>query len=462
MFADFESKPEPSMTDRSCLCVVLAAGEGTRMKSERSKVLHAIGGLPMVGHVVNAAKEVGGEIALVTGHGGDQVDAAVKPLAPQAEFFRQQDRLGTAHAVLTAREAIERGYDDVLVVFGDAPLVEPSVLRSARGSLAAGADVVVIGFRTPEPTGYGRLIEENGRIVAIREERDCSDEERHITYCNGGLMAISGEHAIALLDRVGNDNAKREYYLTDIVEIAHEDGLVVVAVEAPFESVLGINNRAELAAAERIWQQRRRRSMMMSGVTLVDPESVHFSHDTEIGQDTLIEPNVYFGTGVRIADGVTIHAFSHLAGATIAEGAEIGPFARLRPGAKLGESTKVGNFCEVKNADVASGAKINHLTYVGDAVIGARANLGAGTITCNYDGFGKHLTQIGAGAFIGSNSALVAPVKIGAGAYVASGSTITDNVPDDALAFGRARQETKEGRAKVLREQLSAQKARDK
>lgn len=450
------------MTDRSCLCVVLAAGEGTRMKSERPKVLHAVAGLPMVGHVINAAKEAGGEIALVTGHGGDQVDAAVKPLAPQAEFFRQQDQLGTAHAVLAAREAIAQGYDDLLVVFGDAPLVEPSVLRSARGGLAAGADVVIVGFRTPEPTGYGRLIEKDGRIVAIREERDCSDEEKQITYCNGGLMAISGEHALALLDRIGNDNAKHEYYLTDIVGIAHEDGLVVVAVEAPFHSVLGINNRAELAAAERIWQQRRRRMVMLSGVTLVDPETVHFSHDTEIGSNSLVEPNVVFGPGVRIAAGVTIRAFSHLTGASVAEGAEIGPFARLRPGAKLGESTKVGNFCEVKNADVAAGAKINHLTYVGDAVVGSRANLGAGTITCNYDGFGKHLTQIGAGAFIGSNSSLVAPVKVGAGAYVASGSTITDNVPDDALAFGRARQETKEGRAKVLREQQSAPKAQTK
>ena len=358
------------------------------------------------------------------------------------------------------RAAIERGYDDVLVVFGDAPLVDPSVLRSARSGLAAGADVVVVGFRTAEPTGYGRLIEADGRLTAIREERDSSEEEKLINYCNGGLMAISGQHAMSLLDRIGNDNAKHEYYLTDIVEIANGDGLVVVAVEAPFESVLGINNKAELAAAEAIWQQRRRRAAMLSGVTLVAPETVFFSHDTEIGADTLVEPNVVFGTNVRIAGGVTIHAFSHIAGATIAEGAEIGPFARLRPGAKLGEASKVGNFCEVKNADIASGAKINHLTYVGDAVVGARANLGAGTITCNYDGFAKHLTQIGAGAFIGSNSSLVAPVKIGADAYVASGSVITSNVPDDALAIGRSRQETKVGRAEVLRRKLAAQKGK--
>ncbi|MBO6901829.1 MAG: bifunctional UDP-N-acetylglucosamine diphosphorylase/glucosamine-1-phosphate N-acetyltransferase GlmU [Rhizobiaceae bacterium] len=446
-------------TDRSCLCVVLAAGEGTRMKSALPKVLHPIGGLPMVGHVINAAKQVGSEIAAVTGSGGDEVDAAIEKLAPQTEYFRQQDRLGTGHAVLTARAAIERGYDDILVVFGDAPLVDPSVLRSARGGLAAGADVVVVGFRTPEPTGYGRLIETDGRLAAIREECDCSDEEKLITYCNGGLMAISGERAIELLDQIGNDNAKREYYLTDIVEIANGDGLVVVAVEAPFESVLGINNKAELAAAEHIWQQRRRRAAMLSGVTLLAPETVFFSHDTEIGADTVVEQNVVFGPHVRIAAGVTIRAFSHIAGATIAEGAEVGPFARLRPGAKLGEASKVGNFCEVKNADVASGAKINHLTYVGDAVVGARANLGAGTITCNYDGFSKHLTQIGAGAFIGSNSSLVAPVKIGADAYVASGSVITSNVPDDALAIGRSRQENKEGRAEMLRRRHSSQKA---
>lgn len=430
------------------------------MKSALPKVLHPIGGLPMVGHVINAAKEVGSEIAAVTGSGGDEVDSAIRKLVPQAEFFRQHDRLGTGHAVLTARAAIERGYDDILVVFGDAPLVDPSVLRSARSGLAAGADVVVVGFRTAEPTGYGRLIEAEGRLTAIREERDSSEEEKLINYCNGGLMAISGQHAMSLLDRIGNDNAKHEYYLTDIVEIANGDGLVVVAVEAPFESVLGINNKAELAAAEQIWQQRRRRAAMLSGVTLVAPETVFFSHDTEIGADTLVEPNVVFGTNVRIAGGVTIHAFSHIAGATIAEGAEIGPFARLRPGAKLGEASKVGNFCEVKNADIASGAKINHLTYVGDAVVGARANLGAGTITCNYDGFAKHLTQIGAGAFVGSNSSLVAPVKIGADAYVASGSVITSNVPDDALAIGRSRQETKVGRAEVLRRKLAAQKGK--
>lgn len=446
-------------TDRSCLCVVLAAGEGTRMKSALPKVLHTIGGLPMVGHVINAAREVGSEIAMVTGSGGEKVDAAVAKLMPDARFFRQQDRLGTGHAVLTARAAIEDGYDDVLVVFGDTPLVDPGVLRSARSGLAAGADVVVVGFRTGEPTGYGRLIETGGRLAAIREERDCSDEEKLISYCNGGLMAISGERALSLLDRIGNDNAKHEYYLTDIVEIANDDGLVVVAVEAPFESVLGINNRAELAAAEAIWQQRRRRGVMLSGVTLIAPETVYFSHDTDIGADTVVEPNVVFGPNVRIAGGATIRAFSHITGATIAEGAEIGPFARLRPGAKLGEASKVGNFCEVKNADIASGAKINHLSYVGDAVVGARANLGAGTITCNYDGFSKHLTQIGSGAFIGSNTSLVAPVKIGNDAYVASGTVVTSNVPDDALAIGRSRQENKEGRAEMLRRRLAAHKS---
>ena len=447
------------MTERSCLCVVLAAGEGTRMKSALPKVLHPIAGLPMVVHVVRAALAAGGDIALVAGNGADKVKAAVAPHAPGVAIFEQAQRLGTAHAVLQAREAIARGYDDLLVVFGDTPLIEAQAPSAARARLAAGAHVVVIGFRTNAPTGYGRLIERDGRLVAIREERDCSDEEKQITFCNGGLMAISGEHALKLLDAVGNDNAKGEFYMTDVVAIAHEAGLTVVATEASYDNVLGINNRAELAQAEKLWQQRRRREMMLSGVTLLDPDSVYFAHDTKIGPDTIVEPGVFFGPGVRVDSGAVIHAFSHLEGATVASGASVGPFARLRPGADLAENAKVGNFCEVKQARLDAGAKVNHLTYVGDAVIGAKANIGAGTITCNYDGFSKHLTEIGAGAFIGSNSALVAPVRIGAGAYVSSGSTITADVPPDALAFGRARQINKEGKGKELRDRLAAVKA---
>jgi len=432
------------------------------MKSALPKVLHPIAGLPMVVHVARAALGAGGgDIALVTGRGSDAVRKALDPYLPGAEAYEQAERLGTAHAVLAAKPAIARGYDDVLVLFGDTPLVEADALRAARAELAAGAHVAVMGFRTEQPAGYGRLIEDGGRLVAIREDRDCSDEERHINYCNGGIMAISGAHALDLLCKVGNANAKGEYYLTDIVAIAHAAGLKVVATEASEDNVLGINNRAELAAAEAIWQRRARLKAMLAGVSLLDPNSVYFSHDTEIGPDTVVEPNVWFGPGVKIEGGAVIHAFSHIEGATVAAGAQVGPFARLRPGADIAEKAKVGNFCEVKNARVEPGAKVNHLTYIGDAFIGADANIGAGTITCNYDGYGKHRTEIGAGAFIGSNSALVAPVTIGDGAYVASGSVITENVPGDAIAFGRARQVTKEGRGKILRERLlAARKAR--
>jgi bifunctional UDP-N-acetylglucosamine pyrophosphorylase/glucosamine-1-phosphate N-acetyltransferase len=336
-------------------------------------------------------------------------------------------------------------------MFGDAPLIEADALEAARGGLADGADVVIVGFRTAAPAGYGRLIEEGGRLVAIREDRDATQEEKRIGYCNGGVMAISGKQALSLLDRIGNDNANGEYYLTDIVAVAVASGLRVVATEASAESVLGINNRAELAEAEAIWQRRRRRAVMLSGVTLVAPDTVHFSHDTEIGADTVVEPNVWFGPGVKVAAGVTIHAFSHIEGASIAAGAEVGPFARLRPGADLAEKAKVGNFVEVKKARIEKGAKVSHLTYIGDARIGEGANIGAGTITCNYDGYSKFFTDIGPHAFVGSNSSLVAPVSIGTGAYVASGSVITEDVPEDALAFGRARQKTLPGKGRELR-----------
>lgn len=444
------------MTKRTCLSIILAAGEGTRMKSALPKVLHKIAGLPMVAHVARAAQSAGGEIALVIGHGAEQVRAAAQSFAPGAETFVQEKRLGTAHALLAARDAITKGRDDVLVMFGDTPLLEPEALLKARAELEKGAAVVVVGFRTADPTGYGRLIEENGVLVAIREEKDCTEAEKKIAFCNGGLMGVAGEHALALLDAVGNGNAKGEYYLTDIVEIARKRGLRVVATEASFENALGINNRAELAEAEAIWQRRRRRAAMLAGVTLIAPETVYFSHDTEIGAETIVEPNVFFGPGVRIAGGATIHSFSHIEGATIAAGAEVGPFARLRPGADLGDKAKVGNFCEVKKARIEPGAKVNHLTYIGDARVGAGANIGAGTITCNYDGYAKFFTDIGAGAFIGSNSSLVAPISIGERAYVASGSVITESVPDDALAFGRARQKTLPDKARELRERRAS------
>jgi bifunctional UDP-N-acetylglucosamine pyrophosphorylase/glucosamine-1-phosphate N-acetyltransferase len=387
------------------------------------------------------------------------VRGAVEKVADAVSAFEQKERLGTAHAVLAARAAIERGYDDLLIVFGDTPLIEAHSLQAARNKLSEGADVVVIGFRPASPHGYGRLIEEGGKLTAIIEEKEASEAQKKISFCNGGLMAVRGSHALALLDAVDNKNAKGEYYLTDIVGLAHGKGLNVVAIEVPVDNVIGINNRAELAEAENIWQNRKRQEMMLAGVTLIAPENVFFSHDTLVETDVVIEPNVFFGQGVHVASGALIHAFSHIEGAKIGVNAEIGPFARLRPGANLGEKSKVGNFCEVKNAQVGKGAKINHLTYIGDATVGASSNIGAGTITCNYDGYNKYKTVIGENAFVGSNSSLVAPVSIGDNAYIASGSTITDDVPADALAFGRARQETKEGRGKILREKYAAIKA---
>ncbi len=444
-------------TKRTCLAVILAAGESTRMKSAQSKVLHPVANRPMIAHVVDALAKAGiSDIALVLGRDAEKVEAAAKNAAVQSSVHIQTERLGTAHAVLAAREAIAKGYDDVLVVFGDTPLITEAPLIAARDGLADGADVVVIGFRTADPTGYGRLLVENGALLAIREHKDASEAERAITYCNGGLMAIDGRKALGLIDRIGNNNAKGEYYLTDIVEVVRADGGRAIAVEAPEEELTGCNTRAELAVIERLWQQRRRHQMMIEGVSMIAPETVFLSFDTTIARDVTIEPNVVFGPGVTVENGAVIHSFSHIEGAQVGSDAEIGPYARLRPGAQLGEGAKVGNFTEIKKAEIGAGAKVNHLSYIGDAFIGAHTNVGAGTITCNYDGINKHITRIGADAFIGSNTALVAPVTVGNGAYVASGSVITVDVPDDAVAFGRARQENKEGRAVLIRERNQA------
>ena len=449
--------------ERTCLAVILAAGESTRMKSSMSKVLHPVAGRPMIAHVMDAIVRTGiADVALVVGRNAEEVTAAASIPGASVTPFLQTERLGTGHAVLAAREAIGRGYDDILVAYGDVPLITDAPLRAAREGLAAGNDIVVIGFHTDKPTGYGRLLVEDGELIAIREEKDASDAERTVNWCNSGLMAINGQKAIDLLGRIGNNNAKGEFYLTDLVEIARSLGGRAVAVDAPEEELTGCNNRAELAVIEKLWQHRRRHELMISGVSMIAPETVFLSHDTIIGQDALIEPNVVFGPGVTIEPGAVIHAFSHIEGAYVATGATVGPFARLRPGAKLAEESKVGNFCEVKNGDIGRGAKVNHLTYIGDAIIGAGSNIGAGTITCNYDGVNKHLTRIGENSFIGSNSALVAPVSIGNGAYVASGSVITADVPDEALALGRARQETKPGRAKLIRERALALKAAKK
>lgn len=451
------------MTERSCLTIILAAGEGTRMRARRPKVLHEIAGRPILAHVLDTARAAGSEaIAVVVGPDAGEVRALVEREAPHAAIFEQCDRLGTGHAVLMAREAIERGYDDIIVMFGDTPLVEPETLGRARKSIEAGNAVAVVGFRTGRPAGYGRLIEANGQLIAIREDRDCTAQERAITFCNSGLMGLDGARALDILERIGNANAKGEYYLTECVAIARLGGGRVVAVEGGADELLGVNTQAELASAEAMWQDRRRRTMMLAGVTMQDPDSVHFSWDTVAGSDCRIEPNVWFGPGVRIGDGVRIRAFSHIEGAIIGDAAEVGPFARLRAGTVLGTSSKVGNFCETKKAEIADGAKVNHLTYIGDATIGAGANIGAGTITCNYDGHNKYRTIIGEGAFIGSNSALVAPVSIGARTIVAAGSVVTADVPDDALAFGRARQTVRPGLATLINAQNAARKAGSK
>ncbi|SKA37821.1 bifunctional UDP-N-acetylglucosamine diphosphorylase/glucosamine-1-phosphate N-acetyltransferase GlmU [Consotaella salsifontis] len=449
---------------RTCLSIILAAGEGSRMKSRRAKVLHEVAGLAMIRHVAKAAAATGSShIALVLGRDHEEVEASVqKTQGEGVSTHLQMERLGTAHAVLAARAALEEGWDDVLILYGDTPLIRPETLTRARASLLAGADVCVVGFRPSDPTGYGRLIEGGGELLAIREHKDASDTERLIGYCNSGVMAVRGGVLLDLLEKVGNDNSKGEYYLTDIVAIARAKGQTVRAIEAPADEVAGVNSRVELAYVEALWQSRRRREMMLAGVTLVAPDTVFFSHDTEIAADVVVEPNVVFGPGVSVLAGAVIHAFSHLEGARVGVGCAIGPFARLRPGATLATDAKVGNFCEIKNAEVGEGAKVNHLTYIGDATVGAKSNIGAGTITCNYDGALKHHTEIGAGVFVGSNTALVAPVSVGDGAYIASGSVITENIPADALALGRARQVNKDDRGRLIRERNAAAKAERK
>jgi bifunctional UDP-N-acetylglucosamine pyrophosphorylase/glucosamine-1-phosphate N-acetyltransferase len=442
---------------------MLAAGEGTRMKSGRPKVLHEVAGRSMLGHALAALRDAGASrVAVVVGPGREDVADETRRFLPDAEVFTQTERLGTAHAALSAATALERAEDDVVIAFADTPLVQAATFERLRASLSEGATVAVLGFEAADPFGYGRLVTDESGLASIREERDASPEERRITLCNAGLMAIRGDRALALLQAVGNRNAKGEYYLTDVVEIARRAGETVSVVTAPEAEVMGINDRAQLAEAERIVQARLRRDAMKAGVTLVAPDTVFFSLDTEIAPDVRVEPYVVFGPGVRIESGAVIHAFSHLEGARVASGASVGPYARLRPGASLGERARVGNFVEVKNAEIGAGAKANHLAYIGDATVGAGANIGAGSITCNYDGFEKHRTEIGKGAFIGTNSSLVAPVAIGEGAYVGSGSVVTDDVPADALALGRGRQAVKQGWAKAFRDKASARKIKEK
>jgi len=443
---------------------VLAAGEGTRMRSARPKVLHALAGRSMLAHVLAAVGAAGTTAtAVVVGPDQDAVAAEARRVLPGTGIFVQRERQGTAHAVLAAKAAIARQKpDDILIVFGDTPLIAPQTLRRLRAPLAKGAAIAVLSFRPADPTGYGRVIVENGAAVAIREEADANARERAIALCNGGIMAFAGKHALAILERIGNANRKHEFYLTDAVAIAGGMTLAAVAVEGEEDDVRGINTKAQLAEAEGVMQARLRQAALDAGVTLIAPETVFLSADTKFGKDVTVEPYVVFGEKVKVDDGAVIRSFSHLAGAHVGKGAIVGPFARLRPGAKLGEDVHIGNFVEVKEAVVEAGAKANHLSYIGDGTVGAGSNIGAGTIFCNYDGAAKHRTEIGKDVFIGSNSALVAPVKIGAGAYVGSGSVITADVPAKALALGRGRQVVKEGWAARLKavKSLGKKKAR--
>jgi bifunctional UDP-N-acetylglucosamine pyrophosphorylase/glucosamine-1-phosphate N-acetyltransferase len=390
--------------------------------------------------------------AVVVGPNAEAVAAEAKRVMPEAEIFVQADRRGSAHAVLAARSAIARNHDDVLVIFADTPLVRSETLRRMRNALAQDASVVVLGFRARDPTGYGRILMQGGEILAIREELDASAAERRIDLCNAGLMAFAGATALTILDRIGNDNRKGEFYLTDAIAIARAMGRKAVVIETKEDEVRGINTKAQLAETEAVLQQRLRNEALEAGVTMIAPETVFLSSDTVFGRDVVVEPFVVFGPGVVVEDNAVIRSFSHLDGARVGKGASVGPYARLRPGARLEADVHIGNFVEVKEALIETGAKANHLSYIGDATVGAGANVGAGTITCNYDGVAKHRTEIGKKAFIGSNSALVAPVKVGDGAYIGSGSVITQDVPPDALAVARGRQAIKEGWARRLRE----------
>jgi len=440
--------------------LILAAGKGTRMKSDLHKVLHPIAGRPMLGHLVDAAGALDpAHVVIVAGAGREQIEAFATPLGLSVAV--QADQLGTAHAVAQAEPALGNFDGDVLILYGDVPLVSTETMARMIARLHAddAPAVVVLGFRPADTRSYGRIIAANGRIAKMVEHKDATAAERAETLCNSGLMAVRSKDLWPLLARVGNANAAGEYYLPDIVMIALGDGRHSAVIESDPVEVAGVNSRAELAVVEGLWQARRRERAMADGASLQAPETVWFAWDTKIGRDVTIGPNVVFGPGATIADNVQIHAFSHIAGASVAEGAIVGPFARLRPGAEIGANAHVGNFVEIKAAKLGEGAKANHLTYIGDAEVGAGSNIGAGTITCNYDGFGKYKTLIGEGAFIGSNSALVAPVSIGKGAIVAAGSVVTRDVAADSLVVARGRQEEKAGWAVGFRDMARARKA---
>ena len=443
------------MSERKLAVVVLAAGKGSRMKSDLPKVLHPVAGKPMLRHVLDTVAPLApAETVVVVAPGMESVEAAAAP----ARCAIQAEALGTGHAVAAARQALEpllaAGGCDLLVLFGDCPLVTGETLQrlAAARTAAKAPDIIGLAFRPADPAAYGRVVvDAAGRIEKIVEFADADSAQRRIDLCNAGIVLGDARRLFDLIGRVGSHNAQGEYYLTDIFALAQSEGAPAGVMECPAEETLGVNSRADLALAEAVMQQRLRRRAMAEGATLIDPETVWLSADTRLGRDVTVQPSVYFGPGVTVGDRVEIRSFSHLEGAEVSDDVVIGPFARLRPGAKLGRAVHVGNFVEVKNAELGEGAKANHLTYLGDASVGAGANVGAGTITCNYDGYMKHRTTIGAGAFIGSNTALVAPVSIGDGALVAAGSTITQDVPADALAIERDQQRNLEGKAAQIR-----------
>ncbi|VWX51910.1 bifunctional UDP-N-acetylglucosamine diphosphorylase/glucosamine-1-phosphate N-acetyltransferase GlmU [Novosphingobium sp. 9U] len=452
--------PDPTSMPTPLAIVILAAGKGTRMKSDLHKVLHPIAGRPMLEHLLEHAGELAPERqVVVAGHGREQLERA---LAGRATIALQEPQLGTGHAVAQTKAALDGFVGDVLILYGDVPFVRAQTMQSMLDRLHGSDEppVVVLGFEPEDALQYGRIIAQGDRIERMVEHKDATPEQRATRLCNSGLMAVRSQDLFALLDRVGNDNAQGEYYLTDIVNVANEDGryCAVVVTDDPDE-VAGINSRGELAQAEGRWQQKRRAQAMVDGSTLIAPETVWFSWDTQLGRDVTVEPNVVFGPGVTVADEVVIHAFSHLEGATLESGVSIGPYARLRPGAVLKKGSRVGNFVEMKQAVLGEGAKANHLTYLGDAEVGPGANIGAGTITCNYDGYFKHKTVIGPRAFIGSNSALIAPVRIGADAIVGAGSAVSRDVGDGELRLVRAEQLVKPGWADSFHDAMKKKKA---
>jgi len=441
--------------------VILAAGQGTRMRSDTHKVLHPIASRPLLLHLLDRVDALGADKrVVVVGKGREQVEAAIA--GRDVAVAVQAEQKGTGHAVQQAASALA-GYDGpVLILFGDTPFVEAETLRRMLDRLDGdgGPGVVVLASSPADPAKYGRIILGDGdHIARMVEYRDATAEERAVRLCNSGMMAVRAKDLFRWLDKVGNDNAAKEYYLPDVVNVARAEGRDAVVIEGdPYETA-GVNSRAELAHLELEWQRRRREEVLDEGATLIDPESVWFAYDTKLARDVTVEPHVVFGPGVEVAEGATIHAFSHIEGAIIGAKASIGPFARIRPGTRLAAKTKVGNFVELKKAQIGEGAKVNHLSYVGDAEVGARANIGAGTITCNYDGFGKYQTVIGAGAFIGSNTALVAPVTVGEGAVVGAGSVITKDVEADSLAIERNEQKGIAGWAKRFRERMTRKAA---